>query len=317
VSFGGIRRFSTRNGVSKSSADTRKNIQAAARRILELRRDGYVHTFETDIQSFFPSINKARLLTKLANVLKDNTLLDLLDWAISTEVSNSDELDSRGLSECWDPRVGVPQGGVLSPLLANLYLADFDKSLLDDGFQLVRYFDDLVILTRTASEAMRAYLACKTRLAAIGLSIHELDQPNEKKRIKTQILPANNSFDFLGLRLNSNSVHPAATKLEDLKDRIRHITHARLGGETLFEVLSRLNWLLRGWAAAYVFCDIPAQLLREIDHAANQGLTSWMVYHNIVRDQNALSAEARKRVGLWSICDMEIRPISRQLEGAT
>lgn len=147
VSFGGIRSYRVRRTQEKRSTDAKKNVEAAARRILELRAAGHTHTFETDIRSFFPSLDKDRLLDKLKSALPDDTILDLLSAAISTEIDNPEEIERRGLSECWDVDRGVPQGGVLSPLLANFYLGDFGRSMTQDGFKMVRYVDDLVVLT--------------------------------------------------------------------------------------------------------------------------------------------------------------------------
>lgn len=313
VSFGGIRSYSVRRGANRSSSNVRKNVAAAARRIMELRSSGFVFTFETDIQRFFPSINKSLLLQQLGNALPDRSLDDLLEAAISTAISNAADIEARGLSECWDPRTGVPQGGVLSPLLANFYLAPFDRAMDAAGFQLVRYVDDLVIPTKSQDESERAFQLCKTTLSAMGLTVHELNEKDEKGRVKTRVVGANKSFDFLGLRFNKCTLHPTQDKVDDLRDRIRKITHARLGGVTLLAVIEGLNRLLRGWMAAYSFCDISKGLQTEIDHAAGTGLSSWMTAHKLLRNLNALTLENRRRIGLWSTLDQEIDPLSRHI----
>jgi RNA-directed DNA polymerase len=313
VSFGGIRAYSVPYGKTKSCSNVRKNVEAAARRILELRRDGYGLTFETDIQRFFPSVNKQVLLSELRSSLPDDTLHDLLESSIETDVTNLDALEARGLSECWDPLVGVPQGGVLSPLLANFYLSRFDKEIMDAGFQMIRYVDDLVVLTKTAEAAEHAYEFVKCKLSAIGLTIHELNQSNEKGKVKTRIVKFNQSFEFLGLTFNKFTVHPSESKRADLKDRVRHVTHAWNGANTLIEAVLRLNRLLRGWMSAYTFCDIPADLLTQIDHLAGTGLASWMKYHKMIRNENALTPTMLRKIGLWTVKEASIRPLSRSL----
>jgi len=115
-------------------------VYAAARRIIELREQGYHFVFETDIESFFPSIDRERLLSRLLPRLPDDSLDDMIQAAISTEIANAAEFP--GLSELWNPNAGVPQGGVLSPILANFYLSPFDEMLTSKGFKLVRYVDD-------------------------------------------------------------------------------------------------------------------------------------------------------------------------------
>jgi RNA-directed DNA polymerase len=315
VSFGGIRAYRLGNARAKVSSSVRKNVESAALKIMQLRRDGYSFTFETDIQRFFPTIDKAQLLRQLARVLPDSTLDDLLEASVSTNIDNPDELEARGLSECWDPSVGVPQGGVLSPLLANFYLAPFDKVMMHAGFQLVRYVDDLVILTKNAADAAQAYRLCKSTLQEMGLTIHPLDEPNEKRKVKTRIVADNQPFEFLGLTFNKTSIHPSQSKLVDLRDRLRKATHARLGGATLIEVVTGLNRLLRGWMAAYAFCDLPRKVQTEIDRCAGRGLASWMVCHKLIRNENALTPEKQRKIGLWTVLAAQVRPISRRVYG--
>ncbi len=280
---------------------------------MQLRRDGYVYTFETDIQRFFPSIKKEILRQQLRERLPDDSLDDLIDASIETNVSNYRMLEARGLSECWDPRFGVPQGGVLSPLLANYYLADFDRQMIAGGFKMVRYVDDLVVLTKSKSEALLAFETCKQLFGELGLAIHELDEKNEKGRIKTRIVEQNQPFDYLGLTFNKRSIRPAPSKLADLQNRVREITHARKGGKTLVEVIVSLNRILRGWMAAYSLCDIPSQLITSVDHIARTGLASWMLQHNLIRSRNAITPALQQKIGLWSATRAEIRSISKHV----
>lgn len=312
VSFGGIRAFYDTKNRQRTCADVKKNVKAAAVQIMKLRADGFAYVFETDIQRFFPSINKNVLLQRLSAALPDDSLNDILAAAISTTIENAEDMEARGLSECWDHRVGVPQGGVLSPLLANFYLAPFDLAMKNAGLRLVRYVDDLVILNRSRADAERAYKTCDDELRRLGLSIHELDVPNEKGKIKTRIVDDTQHFEFLGLRFNKRSIQPSQSKIVDLKDRIATKTHVRLGGATLVEVVGSLNHLLRGWMAAYHFCDFPSKLQSEIDHAAHSGLASWMKYHKLIKNVNSLTLDNRRRIGLWSATEAEIKPVSRQ-----
>jgi RNA-directed DNA polymerase len=311
VSFGGIRPFKSRKGVSKTCTEVRKNVRAAAERILTLKKDGYEFTFETDIQNFYPSIDKSLLLSGVLQCLTpDNSIKDLLERAIDTTASNIDDLEARGLSEYWDSEVGVPQGGVLSPLFANFYLAPFDKALVDAGFRPIRYVDDLVIPTKSRADAERAYELCRAQLASFGLTIHELGIADAKGRTKTRIAGPDQHFDFLGLRFHKRSLHPCPPKVEELQSRIKAATHAFTSEPTLVSVISKLNRLLRGWMAAYSFCDIPKGTLQTIDHCAGSGLVSWMRFHELLRAKS-LSAEKRKKIGLWSVYEYQLSPLSK------
>jgi len=268
VSFGGVRTFALPSGRKKTTTDIKKNVRAAARRIMELRRDGCAFTFETDIVGFFPSIDKPRLSRMIADVLPEPSLLGILDMAIQTDVVNMDEIDARGLSEYWDPAIGVPQGGVLSPLLANLYLAPFDEEMTEQGFALVRYVDDFVVMCESPEEAQRAYHTAERFLRELDLTIHPLDQADDKGRKKTRIVPEYAPFDFLGLRFNKRTTQPAQAKVDDLKDRIRNTTNARVKDRTLVDVVNRLNRVLKGWTAAYAFCDVPANTTAPHSHGS-------------------------------------------------
>ncbi len=314
VSFGGIRSYKIRRGNNKICTSIPKNVQAAARKILELRNEGYVYTFETDIRNFFPSIDKERLLVELLQVLPDATLRDLLQAAIATFVTNADEIENRGLAEYWNPGRGVPQGGVLSPLLANFYLSSFDAAMISEGFKMVRYVDDLVILCRSEADARQAFSFCKSTLASVGLSIHDIGAPDTRGRCKTNIVPPDRSFDFLGLRLSKYSVRPSDDKLDALRSRIRHITDTRLcDGETLVSTIDSLNRLVDGWLNAYRFCDLSKDVLREIDHELTDCLGSWLKYFKLIRSPNLLDDKVRKRLGLTIAKYFKTYPLSKMI----
>lgn len=120
----------------------------AVRRLVELREDGWVWVVRTDIDECFPSIDRNRLLLRLEQLIADPTLLDVIAALIQRPVGYGRRQQHRTR--------GIPQGGSLSPLLANLLLDDVDQDLLAEGHQVVRYADDLVILARSATAARQA-----------------------------------------------------------------------------------------------------------------------------------------------------------------
>lgn len=310
VSFGGIRSFRPHTGTSPQTVTiAKKNVRAAAAKILYWREQGKTFVFETDIQKFFPTVNKSRLLRELQFALPDDSLMPILSAAVATAVSNSVELEAQGLSSHWDPDSGVPQGGVLSPLLANFYLAPFDIAMKRGGFALVRYVDDFVVPASTEAEAIAAHRLARDTLTGLGLSIHELNKPDGRGRVKTRIVPPGTPFDFLGLRFNKRSIQPAQDKVDDLKDRLKRITHARLGSQTLVDAITRLNQVVRGWMSAYGFCNMSASLITEIDHSLGKHLASWMTYHDLLRSENALTDAKRARLGLWSARLAKLEPL--------
>ena len=185
--------------------------------------------------------------------------------------------------------------------------------MTEGGWQLVRYVDDLVVLTKTNTDADQAYHFCRGQLAAMGLTIHPIGEQNEKGKIKTQILGRNQPFDFLGLRFNKETVQPASSKFADLKERIHTATYTRGRLATLVQIVERLNRLLRGWMASYSFCDIPNDLQKQIDHLAGTGLSIWMRSHDLIDNINSLSHENRRKIGLWSTTAADIKPLSRRI----
>src|SRR6185369_9289826 len=120
----------------------------ALRRVDSLLKSGYTFVVDADLKSYFDTIPHDRLLDRLRTKISDGRLLTLIESFLQAGI-----LD--GLKE-WNPTEGAPQGAVLSPLLSNVYLDPLDHLLAEQGWEMVRYADDFVILCRTAEEAERA-----------------------------------------------------------------------------------------------------------------------------------------------------------------
>jgi RNA-directed DNA polymerase len=143
-----------------------------------------------------------------------------------------------GLEE-WTPEGGTPQGAVISPLLSNIYLDPLDQLLARQGYELVRYADDFIILSRSQEEAERALAEVRKWTAEAGLALH----PE-----KTRIVDATQKggFDFLGYHFERDYKWPAQKSLWKFKETIRVITK-RTSGQSLPVLITRLNERLRGW----------------------------------------------------------------------
>jgi RNA-directed DNA polymerase len=113
----------------------------ALRRVDAGLKAGYTHVVDADLKGYFDSIPHARLKARLRETLSDSRLLALLDGWIDQDVVHD--------MKRWTPTSGTPQGAVISPLLANLYLHDLDETLAARGLLMVRYADDFVILCRS------------------------------------------------------------------------------------------------------------------------------------------------------------------------
>ena len=142
--------------------------------------------------------------------------------------------------ERWTPTTGTPQGAVISPLLANIYLDPLDLLMEQSGYRMVRYADDFVILCRTAEEAEAALRQASAWTTANGLTLHP-----DKTRIGDCRQPGQ-GFDFLGYRFESGHRFVRKKSLKAFKDRVRAKT-GRSRGASMERIVADLNPMLRGW----------------------------------------------------------------------
>jgi RNA-directed DNA polymerase len=202
----------------------------ALRRIDGLLKAGYHHVVDADLKSYFDTIPKDRLLARIGQKVSDRRILGLVEAFLEQGV-----LD--GLQE-WIPEQGTPQGAVCSPLLSNIYLDPLDHLMAGQGFEMVRYADDFVVLCRSAQEAAAALAVVQQWTAQAGLSLH----PTKTRLVNAQT----DGFDFLGYRFEAGSRRPRAKSLKKLKDTIRAKTK-RTAGHSLCQVIEELGRTLRGW----------------------------------------------------------------------
>jgi RNA-directed DNA polymerase len=209
----------------------------ALRCVEELLEAGYVYVVDADLKGYFDTIPKARLLEIVQQKISDRRVLDLvkalLDQGILEEMRS------------WTPEAGVPQGAVLSPVMANAYLNPLDHHMAERGFQMVRYADDFVILCRTREEAATALAEVRQWIETHGLTLH----PD-----KTHIVDSRTeSFSFLGYSFRGQFRFPRAKSHRKFIDRIREMT-SRKSGESMEVLIQRLNRSLRGWFNYFRHC---------------------------------------------------------------
>ena len=203
----------------------------ALRKVSEGLTRGRTWVVDVDIEQYFDSIEKERLMKEIASEIADGSVLDLVETFL-----NQDVID--GMKR-WRPERGTPQGAVISPLLANIYLHPVDVAMTADGYEMVRYADDMVILCATREEAEAALVRLNELLSERGLHLH----PEKTRVVDSTVRPG---FDFLGYRFFGDKRYPRPSSEKKLRDSIRKKT-PRKSGQSMPEITKRLNATLRGW----------------------------------------------------------------------
>jgi RNA-directed DNA polymerase len=202
----------------------------ALRRVDSLLKAGYTFVVDADLKSYFDTIPHDRLMDRLRQKISDGRLLALIELFLKAGIMD-------GMQE-WDPAEGAPQGAVLSPLLSNVYLDPLDHWLAEQGFEMVRYADDFVILCRTAEDAERALQIVQEWTSDNGLTLH----PTKTRIVDCQA----DAFEFLGYRFVKHRRFPRKKSIAKFKDAIRAKT-PRQHGHSLSCIIGDVNRTLRGW----------------------------------------------------------------------
>ena len=202
----------------------------ALRRVDCLLKQGYQYVVDADFQSYFDTIPHDKLMNLVRNKIADGRVLKLINAFLNQKIME-------GLEQ-WTPVRGTPQGAVISPLLSNIYLAPLDHFMVEQGFEMVRYADDQVILCQRREDAEKALEALKTWTERAGLALHPA---------KTRSVDAvKEGFDFLGYRFIRTVRIPSNKSKQKLKNAIRGKTK-RTRGKSLATIILDVNKTLRGW----------------------------------------------------------------------
>ena len=202
-------------------------------------KQGRTWVVDVDIEKYFDSIDKKRLMDEVAKEIADGSLLALINQFLEQDVMD-------GMKR-WQPEKGTPQGAVISPLLANIYLHPVDVTMTREGYRLIRYADDMVILCTSQEEAERAHARLDTLLAERTLKLHP---------VKTRIVDATQrpGFDFLGYRFFGRYRYPRPSSQNKLRDAVREKT-PRKNGQSLKAIITSVNRTLRGWYEYFKHCS--------------------------------------------------------------
>jgi group II intron reverse transcriptase/maturase len=207
-----------------------RSCHQAVEKVLELGRQGYRWVLDADISGFFDNLGHQAVMGELSEVLADGNILRLVEKFLRAGVMEGGKF--------LPTRVGTPQGGVASPLLANIALDVLDWHLHKLGYQFVRYADDFVVLCRSEQEAKEALAEVQQLLKErLGLSL---------SAEKTKVTRFHEGFTFLGFDIKSRYVRMRAKSVENFKTKIRTLTQRCHNLDA--EVIVRLNRVIRGTA---------------------------------------------------------------------
>lgn len=228
----------------------------ALRRVEELLQSGHlhvVHVVDIDIKGYFDAIPHRRLMERVEERIADGRVLRLIEAFLAQKVMEG--------MQRWEAESGTPQGGNLSPLLANIYLDPLDRLLAGAGMEMVRYADDIVVLCRDPQQAGQALALARSWIEEAGLELHP------QKTQVVSMVEAGNHFDILGYRFWRGKqgklrrfVRPKSE--QRLRARLKPLTR-RCNGRSLPALIARVNPILRGWYGYFRHASRDA--LRAVD----------------------------------------------------
>ena len=274
-------------------------VKSALATLLRHIRGGKTHVLIVDIKDFFPSVNATRLFNDLAALLPDRTVIPLLQQLQNWEINDLGRLPIHKRRCFPHPGTGLPQGSVLSPMLANFYVRALDEEATEARLAIVRYADDIAIAASSKEEAINAFGWLEDRLAALDLKVHPLG--TDKSRICTVARPG---FDYLGLHILASgpriTVKPARKSIDNAKNTISECL-SPASPAPLAERYQALRYFVTGWFSAYSpLCDVSRSRAEILEHCHNR-LAGLLASYGLLPKSGALSKSQRRLLGVETL----------------
>ena len=263
----------------------KRGCHQAVEKVKELHRQGYRHVLDADISGFFDNLSHHAIMTELSKVVADGNILRLVEKFLSAGVMEGGKYQAT--------RIGTPQGGVVSPLLANIALNLMDWKLEEAGYRFVRYADDFVVLCKSERQAKEA-LDLVSKLLADQLSLALSPE-------KTHVTTFKKGFAFLGFQIGAWTIRMRDKSNEKFKDKVRQITTRshNLDAE-LIEKLNRVirgtaNYFTRSWSAC-------GNMYRTLDRWIRMRLRCMKTKRKSSMDNRRSRLAHFENMGLLSLC---------------
>lgn len=224
----------------------RSQHEAVAKAERFMNRYGLREVVDMDLSKCFDTLDHEIIMDTVAERISDGKVLKLIRKFLKSGVMNHGTFTATEIGSC--------QGGVISPLLSNIYLNKFDQKMMSKGIRIVRYADDILILAKDRQQAgnYRAY-ATKILEKELKLTV------NQKK---TKLTGVREGVEFLGFVIRGHALSINPKRIKRFKDKVRWLTR-RNSGRTMETVVKELNPLLRGWMNYYRVANIKG-LVRDL-----------------------------------------------------
>ena len=273
-----------------------RSCHQAIERVLSFHEQGDRATLDADITGFFDNILHKLIVDAVAEEVADGNILDLVKKFLAAGV-----LDNGVFKPTT---IGTPQGGVISPLLANIVLNKLDWRLEEAGYRFVRYADDFVVVCKDRTQAHAAKAMVEEVMTELGLKL----SPE-----KTKIANYGKGYEFLGFRLSSKSRTMRPKSLEKFMTKIREIT--RRCNNLDAQVIEKLNQVIRG-TANYFATDFSTcvKLYQKLDKWIRMRVRCMKFKRKLTSDNSRLRLGTfERKLGLLKMLDFTATTMGKSL----
>ena len=236
----------------------KRSAHQAVRQAQQTVRDGYRWTVDMDLEKFFDSVNHDILMQRISQRLDDKLILTLIHRILKADINVN--------GHCQPNRAGTPQGGPLSPLLANLLLDDLDKTLEARGHRFVRYADDCNIYVKSKRAGERVLTNLKRYLSTqLKLMINETKSAVDR--------PWRRSFLGFTMSPKDKRLKVSEKAIQAFKRKVRRISR-RTRGRTIYTIIADLKTYIQGWKGYFQLAEVTSPL-RDMDKWIRRRLRSY------------------------------------------